>query len=84
LAEDPNWRQSIISKTPCLLRVNAFEDSGIVIKVVGETEPLKQWDVMGELRRRIKKAFDEHGIEIPWPHTKVYFGNSPEDSMTGQ
>jgi len=84
LAEDPNWRQSIISKTPWLLRVNAFEDSGIVIKVVGETEPLKQWDVMGELRRRIKQAFDEHGIEIPWPHTKVYFGNSPQDSMTGQ
>lgn len=84
LAEDPNWEQSIISKTPWLLRVNAFEDSGIVIKVVGETETLKQWDVMGELRRRIKKVFDEQGIEIPWPHTKVYFGNSPEDSMTGQ
>jgi small conductance mechanosensitive channel len=27
---------------------------------------------MRELRRRLKKAFDEEGIEIPWPHTKVY------------
>jgi len=31
--------------------------------------------VMGELRRRIKRKFDEQGIEIPWPHTKVYFGD---------
>ena len=84
LAEDPDWAPLIISKTPWLLRVDAFEDSGIIIKVVGETQPIKQWAVMGELRRRIKKVFDEHGIEIPWPHTKVYFGNSPGQSMAGQ
>jgi len=84
LAEDPDWAPLIISKTPWLLRVDAFEDSGIVIKVVGETQPIKQWDVMGELRRRIKKVFDEQGIEIPWPHTKVYFGNSPGQSAAGQ
>ena len=24
-----------------------------------------------------KERFDAEGIEIPWPHTKVYFGNSP-------
>ena len=84
LAEDPDWAPLIISKTPWLLRVDAFEDSGIIIKVVGETQPIKQWAVMGELRRRIKKVFDEQGIEIPWPHTKVYFGNSPGQSVAGQ
>ena len=78
IANDPDWEAFLISKTPWLLRVDAFGDSGIVIKVVGETQPIKQWDVMGELRRRIKKVFDEQGIEIPWPHTKVYFGNSPQ------
>jgi len=77
MADDPDWGPSL-SKTPWLLRVDEFGDSGIVIKVVGETQPIKQWDVMGELRRRIKKIFDEQGVEIPWPHTKVYFGNSPE------
>jgi small conductance mechanosensitive channel len=30
-----------------------------------------------QLRKRIKKAFDDEGIEIPWPHTKVFFGNQP-------
>jgi len=75
-AEDPDWGSFLISKTPWLLRVNEFGDSGIVIKAVGETQPIKQWDVMGELRRRIKKAFDAEGIEIPWPHVKLYFGQS--------
>lgn len=56
--------------------MNEFENSGITIKMVGETEPLKQWDVMGELRKRIKKAFDEEDIEIPWPHIKLYYGNA--------
>jgi len=31
---------------------------------------------MGELRKRLKDRFDEEDIEIPWPHTKVYFGNT--------
>jgi len=81
IADDPDWGPFLISKTPWLLRVDEFGDSGVVIKVVGETQPIKQWDVMGELRRRIKKVFDEQGIEIPWPHTKVYFGNSPEQTV---
>jgi small conductance mechanosensitive channel len=77
-AQDPQWGELIISKTPSFLRVDAFGDSGIVVKLAGETLPIRQWDVMGELRRRIKKAFDDEGIEIPWPHTKVYFGDFPE------
>jgi len=81
VANDPDWGEFLISKTPWLLRVDAFGDSGIVIKAVGETQPIKQWDVMGELRRRIKRTFDEEGIEIPWPHTKVYFGNSLEQTV---
>lgn len=76
MTEDPNWGPFIISKTPWLLRVDEFGDSGITIKMVGETEPIKQWDIMGEYRRRIKRVFDEEGIEIPWPHVKLYLGDS--------
>jgi len=79
MAEDPDWGSMLISKTPWLLRVDEFGDSGIVIKVVGETQPIKQWDVMGELRRRIKRVFDEEDIEIPWPHVKLYFGEQQVD-----
>ncbi|MBA7668809.1 hypothetical protein ES703_76925 [subsurface metagenome] len=74
MAKNPKWEPQLISKTPWLLRVNEFGDSGIIIKVAGDTRPMKQWDVMGELRRRIKRAFDDEGIEIPWPHVKLYMG----------
>ena len=77
MKQDPDWGSFMLSETPWLLRVNEFGDSGIIIKMVGETRPIMQWGVMGEFRRRIKKVFDEHGIEIPWPHTKVYFGSPP-------
>ena len=75
LAKDETFGPMIIG-TPRVLRVDNFGDSGIEIKVLGETKPSKQWDVMGELRKRIKKAFDEEGIEIPWPHIKLYFGET--------
>jgi small conductance mechanosensitive channel len=80
MAEDPNWGPLILTP-PQVLRVDAFEDSGIAIKILGDTKPIQQWAVMGELRRRIKKVFDEEGIEIPWPHTKVYFGGPLEQQM---
>lgn len=76
LAKDPQWA-SLILKAPQVLRVDNLGDSGIDIKILGDTKPIRQWDVTGELRKRLKKAFDEEGIEIPWPHTKVYFGNAP-------
>ena len=75
MVKEDYWRD-IILDVPKVLRVNDFGDSGIDIKILGDTKPIRQWEVTGELRRRIKKAFDEEGIEIPWPHTKVYFGDA--------
>ncbi|MFU8796518.1 MAG: mechanosensitive ion channel family protein [Dehalococcoidia bacterium] len=79
LAEDTEWRQ-VIRTPPQAVRVNKLGDSGIDIKIVGEVKPMQQWATMGQLRLRLKKAFDAEGIEIPWPHTKVYFGNPLPDS----
>jgi len=80
MAEDPDWGPLMLTP-PQVLRVDAFEDSGIAIKILGDTKPIQQWAVMGELRKRIKKVFDEEGIEIPWPHTKVYFGGPLQQQM---
>ena len=79
LAEDTKWREAVKSP-PQALRVDNLGDSGIDIKILGDVKPMQQWAVMGELRLRLKKAFDAEGIEIPWPHTKVYFGNPLPDS----
>jgi len=80
MAKDPKWKDKIISETPWLLRVEEFGDSGIIIRAVGDTRPMMQWEVMGELRRRIKRVFDEEDIEIPWPHVKLYMGDSSVDT----
>jgi small-conductance mechanosensitive channel len=78
LAKDEKWRK-VIKSPPQVLRVNKLGDSGIDIKILGDVKPMEQWAVMGQLRLRIKKAFDDEGIEIPWPHTKVYFGDTVPD-----
>jgi moderate conductance mechanosensitive channel len=75
VAED-KWKKIFKSELK-VLRVDNLGDSGIDIKILGDVKPLEQWNAMGELRLRLKKEFDKVGIEIPWPHTKVYFGNAP-------
>lgn len=75
LAEDSNWREFIL-KPPQFLRVDDFGDSAIIIKILGETKPLKQWDVTGELRKRLKIAFDKEGIEIPFPQRVIHEAKS--------
>jgi small conductance mechanosensitive channel len=57
-----------------ILGVDNFADSAVIIKIMITTKPLKQWEVGRELRRRIKKAFDQHNIEIPFPHRTIYWG----------
>ncbi len=80
LAEDRTFGP-MITGAPRALRVDNFSSSGVEIKILGETKPIKQWDVMGELRKRIKKAFDEAGIEIPMSQMKVYFNNNAAKGM---
>lgn len=83
LAEDEAFGPLIL-KAPQALRVDAFAESGVVIKILGDTKPLRQWDVMGELRRRLKRAFDENGIEIPLPHRVIITRSGQSDVMPPQ
>lgn len=71
LASDSQWKEFII-QPPQFLRVEDFSDSAIILKILGETIPLKQWDITGELRKRIKIAFDKRGIEIPFPQRVIH------------
>lgn len=59
-----------------ILGVDEFADSAVVIKARIKTIPIKQWFVGREMNRRIKKRFDELGIEIPFPHRSLYFGEA--------
>lgn len=59
-----------------VLGVDRFADSAVIIKARFKTAPIQQWTVGREMNRRIKKVFDEEGIEIPFPHTSIYFGEA--------
>lgn len=76
IAEDPNFRDSIITP-PRFLRIQRFAESAIIVKILGDTKPLKQWEIAGELRKRLKIAFDREGIEIPFPQTVIHKAKEP-------
>jgi moderate conductance mechanosensitive channel len=71
LAKDPFFKEFIITP-PQFLRVDDFADSAIIIKILGDTKPIKQWEVTGELRKRLKIAFDKEDIEIPFPQRVIH------------
>lgn len=71
LAKDETWADKII-ESPQFLRVDEFADSAIIIKITGAVAPMKQWSVTGELRKRLKAAFDKEGIEIPFPQRVLH------------
>lgn len=66
LAQDAVYGPMIL-EPPKFLRVDALAETGVELKVLGVTKPIKQWEVMGEYRRRVLAAFTEAGIEIPHP-----------------
>lgn len=73
IANDPDWGPLIIDH-PETLGVQNLAESAVIIRMVTKTLPLKQWEVGRELRRRIKKRFDQEKIEIPFPHMTLYWG----------
>jgi small conductance mechanosensitive channel len=73
LRSDPEF-QDKINEPIEVFGVDAFADSAVVIKARFKTKPIMQWAVGREYRRRLKKAFDEQGIEIPFPHRTIYWG----------
>lgn len=74
LAADPDWQELIIEE-PTVPGVERFDDSAVTIRVMFKTLPQKQWDVAREYRRRIKKRFDAEGVEIPFPHRTLFWGD---------
>lgn len=53
-----------IKESPHVLRVEEIAKEGLVLKIVGTTKPIRQWEVLGELRKRLKEAFDQRNISI--------------------
>ncbi|RRN63574.1 mechanosensitive ion channel family protein [Caulobacter sp. 602-1] len=70
LKSDPDFADKILEPIE-VVGVDSLADSGVVLKARIKTRPLQQWNVGREYNRRIKLAFDEAGVEIPFPHLQV-------------
>lgn len=79
MREDDDFKDLILEPIE-ILGVDQFADSAIIIKARIKTIPIKQWTVGREYNRRMKYKFDKHGIEIPFPHQTIYFGEDKQGS----
>lgn len=56
---------------PNAIGVQSLGSSDVVLRVVGQTENGLQWACERDMRKRIKQAFDEENIDIPFPHQVI-------------
>jgi small conductance mechanosensitive channel len=78
LREDPEYGPLILEPME-IMGLDQFADSALIIKARTKTQPIKQWKVAREFNRRLKKAFDERDIEIPFPHRTLYAGQDKQN-----
>jgi len=76
---DPVFGPKILADTE-MIGVERWDDSAVILRVRLKVQPLEQWNVRREFLKRLKKAYDERGIEIPFPHLTLYPGQAKDGS----
>ncbi|MFO7914826.1 MAG: mechanosensitive ion channel family protein [Candidatus Krumholzibacteriales bacterium] len=64
-----------------VIGLDSFGSSSVNIKVRFKTKPIEQWNTAREYRRRVKRRFDQEGIEIPFPHITLYVGEGENEGV---
>ena len=75
LETDPEWADKLRGPAE-FFGVQELGDSSVVIRGRVTTDAGERWTVRREAFRRIKNRFDAEGIEIPFPHLTVYYGDT--------
>ncbi|MBY8964230.1 mechanosensitive ion channel [Algiphilus sp. NNCM1] len=73
LVADPNFAEKVLEPLE-VHGVTELADSAVNVRIRIKTLPGSQWGVGREYNRLVKQHFDAAGIEIPFPHTTLYFG----------
>ncbi|MEM9249728.1 MAG: mechanosensitive ion channel domain-containing protein [Pseudomonadota bacterium] len=73
LRADPEHAKSIMGDLEWF-GLNAFGPSELVVRARIKTLPGQQWGIGRAYNAIVKDIFDTRGIEIPFPHQTVYFG----------
>ncbi len=76
LKSDPKWSGDLL-EDPQVMAIESFGDNAVTVRVMVKTQPLRQWDVARQLRRRIKRALDDAKIEIPFPQRVIHYKMPP-------
>ncbi|MBN45579.1 MAG: mechanosensitive ion channel protein MscS [Methylophaga sp.] len=80
LMADPEQREKILIDELEVHGVTALADSSVNIRVRIKTLPGTQWGVGRAYNRLVKQHLDAAGIEIPFPHMTIYFGQDKDGS----
>jgi moderate conductance mechanosensitive channel len=76
MASDPEWAPFVV-EDPQILGVDALLESSVIVRGVVKVAPTERWRVRREALRRLKNRLDAEGIEIPYPHLTLYYGDPP-------
>jgi small conductance mechanosensitive channel len=71
LFADQEFSESMI-EAPYFLRIDELSDYAVTVRILGKVQPKKQYLIAGELRKRLKRAFEAHDIDIPYPTRVIY------------
>ena len=74
---DPELKDKL-EEAPAFVGVTQFGDSAVVVRCQAKTRAGEQWGLEREMNRRLKKAFEEARIEIPFPQRVVWHRNEPD------
>ena len=80
MRQDPQYGGDMLEPIE-IMGLDRFAESAMVVRARLKTRPGMQWQVGREFNRRTKKAFDERGIQIPFPHRTLYWGQPNQGSQ---
>lgn len=77
---DPAWGDKLPEELE-IIGVERWDSSAVILRArLKVVPPIEQWNVRREFFKRLKKAYDARGIEIPYPHLTVYAGSNKDGS----
>lgn len=72
-SRDAKYRELLLEPIE-MMGVEALADSAVVIRCRFKVKPLQQWAIRRGYLQQLKRAFDDAGVEIPYPHLTVFSG----------
>lgn len=71
--------RELVLGDPEVQGILAFGESQMTLRLAVKVRPLRQWEVERELRARVVAAFEQEGIEIPYPRRVTVMRMSAPD-----